>query len=218
VTVLDGLADQYNVRQYFRELNTQARQAYRNAGLRAGTEAPGFTLPTVDGETLTCPDPANGHTVVVFGCYSAGPCVAEMPRVQRVADEYAAVARTVFVYTREGHPGETLRQGTFARHESIEQKTEIARRFRDDLELSLPVGVDDLAGSVHRAYGQLAFNCAIVRTDGVLVHRQEWTSAEQLAAALENLRVWDERQAAAVVPRISYSESVWCMERLVKKP
>ena len=63
---------------------------------------------------------------------------------------------------------------------------------------------DDLRGSVHRAYGLLAFNAALVRADGVLVHREEWASAEQLRGALANVRRWDERRAAGVLLYIGY--------------
>ena len=37
----------------------------------------------------------------------------------------------------------------------------------------MTVAVDDLAGTVHLTYGGLPFCAAIVRRDGVLVHREE---------------------------------------------
>jgi peroxiredoxin len=215
---LEGLADQYNHRRYYRELNFEARAAYRRSALQVGDVAPAFELADVDGTTVRLPDSGGRHTLLLFGCYSAGPCVSETPAIDRLAAEFRPAVRTLFVYTREGHPGEALRHGTFPRHEDLPAKAKLARQFRDDLGLTMSVCVDDLRGSVHRAYGLLAFNAALVRADGVLVHREEWASAEQLHGALANLRLWDERRAAGVLPRMSYSESIWCMERLEKKP
>ena len=57
-----------------------------------------------------------------------------------------------------------------------------------------------------------------VRRDGLLVHRSEWASADQLAAVIANLARADQRLAAGEQPRMSLSETLWSMERLTKKP
>ena len=57
-----------------------------------------------------------------------------------------------------------------------------------------------------------------IRRDGLLVHRSEWASADQLAAVIANLAQADRRLAAGEQPRMSLNETLWSMERLTKKP
>jgi hypothetical protein len=97
-------------------------------------------------------------------------------------------------------------------------KLAAARRFREVLGLRMPVGVDDLAGTVHLAYGGLPYCAAVVRRDGILAHRSEWASATQLAQVVDNLDQASARRQAGGRPRMGFSESLWAMERLEGKP
>lgn len=160
----------------------------------------------------------DGHVVIVFGCYSAPPCVRELPEISRLAAERPPGFRFVFIYTREIHPNEDLPYGRFAHHRSLDGKLAAARKLASDLSPDMTVAVDDLAGTVHLGYGGLPFCAAIVRRDGVLVHREEWASAGQLRAVIANLSQADRRLAAGEQPRLSLSETLWSMEHLDKKP
>jgi hypothetical protein len=216
---LSPAAEQYNVPAYHRQINRELRRAYAGQPLRVGEPAPSFRLPTVDGGQADLDAlRRDGHVVLVFGCYSAPPCVRELPEIDALAAALHPGLAMVFVYTREIHPNEDLPQGRFAPHESPAAKLAVARRLRDDLGLHLTVTADDLEGTVHRAYGGLPFCAAVVRRDGVLVHRSEWASAGQLAAVIANLAQADQRLAAGEQPRLSLSETLWSMERLARKP
>ena len=94
----------------------------------------------------------------------------------------------------------------------------MARKLAADLSPDMTVAVDDLAGTVHLTYGGLPFCAAIVRRDGVLVHREEWASAAQLRAVIANLTQADRRLAAGEQARLSLSETLWSMEHLPKNP
>jgi hypothetical protein len=222
VTTTEGLsaaAEQYNVPAYYRQINRELRRAYAGQPLRVGQAAPSFRLPTVDGGQADLDQlRRDGHVVVIFGCYSAPPCVRELPEIDQLAAALPPGLAMVFIYTREIHPNEDLPYGRFAPHDSLAAKLAVARRFRDDLGLHMTVTADDLEGPVHRAYGGLPFCAAVVRRDGLLVHRSEWASAGQLAAVIANLAEADQRLAAGEQPRMSLSETLWSMERLTKKP
>ena len=138
----------------------------------------------------------DGHVVIVFGCYSAPPCVRELPEINRLAAERPPGFRFVFIYTREIHPNEDLPHGRFPHHRSLDGKLAVARKLASDLSPDMTVAVDDLAGTVHLGYGGLPFCAAIVRRDGMLVHREEWASAGQLRAVIANLSQADRRLAA----------------------
>ena len=215
---LPPAAEHYNVPAYYREINRDARRAYAGQPLRAGQPAPSFRLPTVDGGQADLDElRRDAHVVLIFGCYSAPPCVRELPEIDTLAAALPPGLAMLFVYTREIHPNEDLPYGRFAPHESLAAKLAVARRLRDDLGLHMTVAADDLAGTVHRAYGGLPFCAAVVRRDGLLVHRSEWASAGQLAAVIANLAQADQRLAAGEQPRMSLSETLWSMERLTKK-
>jgi thiol-disulfide isomerase/thioredoxin len=220
---LSPAAEHYNVTGYYREIHRGDRRAYAGQPLRVGMPAPDFRLPTVsggvaDGVAGLAALRRDGHVVIVFGCYSAPPCVRELPEISRLAAERPPGFRFVFIYTREIHPNEDLPYGRFAHHRSLDGKLAAARKLASDLSPDMTVAVDDLAGTVHLGYGGLPFCAAIVRRDGVLVHREEWASAGQLRAVIANLSQADRRLAAGEQPRLSLSETLWSMEHLDKKP
>ena len=106
-----------------------------------------------------------------------------------MAREYAARGvSSIFVYTREAHPGEL-----YPHHASFEQKLEHARAMirRDSIER--PMLVDDLEGTLHHAYGRLPNMCYIVGGGGKILYRASWTDAENLRLVLD--RIVSGRQA-----------------------
>jgi hypothetical protein len=211
-------AAHYNLTAYYREVNRDARRAYAGAALRVSMVAPPVRLPTVDGGVADLDVlRRTGNVAIVFGCSSAPPCFQELPHIDGMAAQRPDV-HLLLVYTREIHPNEQLAHGFFPHHRSMKDKIAAAAQLRRELGLRMPVAVDDLAGTTHRAYGGLPFSAVVVDRDGVLVHREEWASAEQLASVLENLRTGDERRAAGGRPRLSLSETLWRMERLDSKP
>jgi hypothetical protein len=211
-------AEHYNITAYYRTVNRDARSAYAGRALRVGDAAPSFRLPTVDGGVADLDDlRQEGDVVLVFGCHSAPPCRQELPRIDAMAEASRPDVRMVFVYTREIHPNEQLAYGTFPHHRALEDKLNAARAMRDELGLGMVVAVDDLGGTTHRAYGSLPFSAVVIRRDGILVHREEWASQEQLSAVLANLRLGDEGRAAGAPLRLSLSETLWSMARLPAK-
>ena len=95
------------------------------------------------------------------------------------------------MYTREAHPGEHL-----PAHESFAQKRAHARRFQQRWSIERPIWVDDLEGTVHRAYGALPNMAWIVDSRGRIAYKANWTDARSIEAALGQV-MWEEAHRAA---------------------
>jgi hypothetical protein len=85
-----------------------------------------------------------------------------------------------FLYTREAHPGENL-----PAHATFDDKLAAARRLRDELGISRTILVDDLEGSVHRAYGLMPNMTWVLGRSGLILYKAPWTSVARVAEFLE---------------------------------
>jgi hypothetical protein len=102
---------------------------------------------------------------------------------ERLADQYANRAvRSVFIYTREAHPGENYRH-----HRSMDDKRANARAFVGHSKIRRQVLLDDLQGTAHRAYGMLPNMTWIVGRGGMIHYKSAWTSEADVADALEGV-------------------------------
>lgn len=102
--------------------------------------------------------------------------------------------QSVFVYTREAHPGESQ-----LHHRSFDDKVAAARRFQARWSVRRPILVDDLEGTLHRAYGSLPNMAFVVSGGGQLLYKANWTDASHLALVVE--RVLEERTTPQGAPR-----------------
>ena len=116
-----------------------------------------------------------------------------MPALDALAAEFdPAGVSSVFVYTREAHPGDN-----WLHHSSFEHKLEAARRFVDQCAVQRPMLVDTLDGEVHRAYGALPNMSWIISRTGKILYKADWTDARTIRQALQQLG-FDPRIAAPV--------------------
>jgi hypothetical protein len=101
--------------------------------------------------------------------------------MERLADQYADRAvRSVFLYTREAHPGENYRH-----HASMDDKRANARAFVEHSKVRRQVLLDDLEGTAHRAYGMLPNMTWIIGRGGMIHYKSAWTSEADVVGALE---------------------------------
>ena len=91
---------------------------------------------------------------------------------QRYADR---AVRSVFVYTREAHPGENYRH-----HTSMADKRARARAFKEHSKARRPILLDDLEGTCHRAYGLLPNMTWIMGRGGLVLYKGSWTGVEDI--------------------------------------
>jgi len=103
--------------------------------------------------------------------------------MDRLADQFANRAvRSVFIYTREAHPGENYRH-----HQSMDDKRRNAHAFREHSNVRRQILLDDLDGAAHRAFGQLPNMTWIMGRGGLIHYKSSWTSAADVANALEGV-------------------------------
>jgi hypothetical protein len=108
-----------------------------------------------------------------------------------LAAEYAARGfDSLFIYTREAHPGEIL-----PHHTSFAQKLAMARRFQAEQGVQRRIFVDALDGAGHKAYGALPNMTWILLRGGLIAYKAAWTDAEDVRMAMENVtRIADLRR------------------------
>ena len=103
--------------------------------------------------------------------------------MERLAAEYANRAvRSVFIYTREAHPGENYRH-----HRSMDDKRHHAGAFVEHCSVKRQVLLDDLSGAAHRAYGMLPNMTWIIGRGGMIHYKSAWTSEADVAEALDGV-------------------------------
>jgi hypothetical protein len=105
------------------------------------------------------------------------------------------------VYVREPHPGEH-----YGPHQTFEQKLRYATDCCVQDDIRTRVVVDDLDGTMHRAYGMLPNMIYILDREGRVVYKAMWTDHDDLAAALANLVWGEEQQARGIRVKPSYVE------------
>lgn len=93
------------------------------------------------------------------------------------------------VYVREPHPGEH-----YGPHRDFEQKLQFARDCREQDGIQTKLLVDDLEGTVHRAYGSMPNMIYIIDKNGRITYKAMWTDHEEIASVLSNLVLADELQ------------------------
>ena len=103
---------------------------------------------------------------------------------------------SVFLYTREAHPGENYRH-----HNTMDDKRHHARAFRDHNGIQRRILLDDVEGTAHRAYGMLPNMTWIVGRGGVVYYKAAWTDAADLEGALaETLDALERRRTEPLAP------------------
>ena len=98
-----------------------------------------------------------------------------------ISDRHADQAvSSVFIYTREAHPGENYRH-----HTDMDVKRQHARVLRDDTGIKRRILLDDLEGTVHQAYGCLPNMTWIFGRSGLVMYKAAWTTPKDVEASLD---------------------------------
>lgn len=116
--------------------------------------------------------------------------------------------QSLFLYTREAHPGEFLPY-----HDTFARKLAHAREFRRIFETRRKILVDDLSGSAHLAFGGLPNMTYIVNQAHVIQFRSDWTDGATVRFALNYLLTAQERRRAGARLAPFYAELMGFRER-----
>lgn len=112
----------------------------------------------------------------------------------KLQEKYLSKGFEFFIlYVREAHPGEN-----FSHHISFEQKLAHARKLRDLEKVQIPILVDDLQGTAHKAYGLLQNMVYLIDREGVVVYKSDWTDADEMEGMCESLVRLDDMKARSV--------------------
>jgi peroxiredoxin len=154
-------------------------------GPEPGERAPDFQGRTLDGDTIRLSDyEGKSNVVLTFGSATCPFTAASIGGMNDLFAKYVDRDDVVFlfVYVREAHPGEKLRE-----HRSMKQKAHAAALFRDEEEVEIPIVVDDLDGKIHKKYGKLPNPTYLIDKSGRVAFRSLWTRAKTVQDALEEL-------------------------------
>ncbi len=120
--------------------------------------------------------------------------MGEVPSLTKLQEKYLSKGFEFFIlYVREAHPGEN-----FSHHISFEQKLAHARKLRDLEKVQIPILVDDLQGTAHKAYGLLPNMVYLISREGVVVYKSDWTDGIELDGMCQSLIRLDEMRAQRV--------------------
>jgi hypothetical protein len=99
---------------------------------------------------------------------------------------YGEHVRIIEVLVRQAHPGE--RHGAYR---SDEAKLDDARAYQREERIPWPVLIDDLAGTVQRAYGGLAAAVYLIDSRGIVSFCGVWGQSPALRVAIDDLLARD---------------------------
>jgi hypothetical protein len=100
--------------------------------------------------------------------------------MDNLADRYADRGVTsVFLYTREAHPGEHYRE-----HSTMDDKRSHARAFKETCSVRRRILLDDLAGTAHHGFNLLPNMTWIIGKGSMIHYKASWTNGDDVEHAL----------------------------------
>ena len=128
--------------------------------------------------------------------------MAEVSALNQLYDRYRDKGfEFLTVYVREPHPGENYHE-----HRSWDEKVRYACDCRAQDGIKTVLAIDDLEGTMHRAYGEMPNMVYVVGKDGRIYYKAMWTNHEEIESVLESLARADETTQAGVRRMPFYSE------------
>ena len=171
----------YNYDSYSFALEQAELDHWLALGPHAGEIAPDFELEDLDGHRVRLSGLRGAPVVVEFGSYSCPIFSDRVPDMERLALERRD-AQFLVIAIREAHPGEIT-----GPHRTVAEQRQAARRLQVEEGIRRRVLVDDLEGTVHRAYGGAWNPVYVIDVEGRVAFRRAWNHPRQVAQALDGL-------------------------------
>ena len=178
---MTSLADTYNYRAFSFALEDGACERFLRDAPQLGAPAPNFELPDLEGRHHRLADWRAQPMVIEFGSYTCPIFRGHNPAMDQLTVMHPEAAFVV-VYTREAHPGERV-----PAHAAVADKIRAAHRLIEQDKVERLVLVDDLDGTVHRAYGAAWNVVFVIDADGNVVLRRAWNDPAKVAGTLDAL-------------------------------
>ena len=151
-------------------------------GLAPGSEAPDFALPSTDGRTVRLSALRGRPVLLHFVSYTCPVTRGGVPTMSELHRLYGDRVQFLDVVVRQAHPGE--RHGAYG---SFAEKLADGLAYGQEERIPWPVLVDDLSGTVQRAYGGLAAAVYLVDAEGTIAFCGAWGQAPALRDAIDDL-------------------------------
>ena len=175
----------YNFRRFSSNLLAKdfAASHLNLAGPEPGDNAPDFEVRTLEGDLFQLSDfEGDRNIVLTFGSATCPMTAGSIRGLNDLYNDYGEGVEFLFVYVREAHPGDQI-----PAHGNMDDKIAAAALLRDEEEIEIPIGVDDLKGTIHKKYGKLPNATFVIDKSGRIAFRSLWSRATELRAALEEL-------------------------------
>lgn len=150
-------------------------------GPAAGEKIQNFTLTDLNtGDEVKLSDFAGKWLVIETASSTCSMYTKNIEIMEGVAKSFPDV-EFICVYVREAHPGERL-----GPHKSMEEKKAAANLLAPRYGEFRRILVDNLDGDFHKAYGSMPNVCYVVRPDGTVHYRCNWTAPHLLEETLKD--------------------------------
>lgn len=186
---------EYNYARY----SLDAYEIGKFPGPKPGEMASDFTLHTMAGKEVRLADLKGKWVVLETGSYTCPMYVSNARSMNALKDKLPDVEFLV-VYVREAHPGSRI-----GPHTDMEGKTGLARKTQAASKETRDILIDDVVGTMHRAYGAFPNLSYVINPEGRVVYRLDWSSAKMIEAFLRNretVNTVDHRQIWGTPPWI----------------
>ncbi|HEY0007703.1 MAG TPA: deiodinase-like protein [Tepidisphaeraceae bacterium] len=164
------------------------------AVLTIGAPAPSFSLRRIDGKNVTLQSLAGRPAVIVFGSLTSATFRSKIAGFDTLKRDYRAQASVLMIYTREAHAADEWnvernrdQQINIAAPATLEERTELAKRMRESLNVTLDVLVDDVDNAVSTAYNAWPNGCVVLDANGNAVAHQKWADADGVKVILDRV-------------------------------
>ena len=178
VEMLDPV-DDHNFRHF--RMRHMAAELLR-PGLPPGCMAPDFELPDTDGGRQRLSELRGRPVLLHFVSYTCPVTRGGVANMREIYRLYSERVRVIEVLVRQAHPGE--RHGAYR---SYEAKLDDGRAYQREERIPWPVLIDDLPGTVQRAYGGPAAAVYLIDSRGIVSFCGVWGQSPALRAAIDDL-------------------------------
>jgi peroxiredoxin len=150
-----------------------------------GEQAPDFSLRDPEGRWTALGEfLGRGYAVLFFGSLSSSSFRRSAPEMEKLAKAWSRLeVKVVLVYTREAHPASLKTKAP----RNYPERVALARQARKDLNLDIPVLVDEWDDGVHKAYGAMPEAAFLLSPRGIIVLRQAQAGPASLEKELMRL-------------------------------
>lgn len=141
--------------------------------------APDFTLPRVDGGSVTLSKVIGQRPIVlIFGTFTCSPFRGQAGNLEKLYLRYKDRADFYLVYVREAHPSDGWNMEvneskgiSFAQPESDAERHDVAQTCQKHLDISVPMLVDTIDDQAGSAYSGMPNRLYVIDTQGKIAFK-----------------------------------------------